>query len=155
MEARTDETTLPIRAAPVEADLGGLIRPPTDDLEPFSRGLERGRLVLQRCSECSRPRWPLGPICPHCGSAEFAWEPFGGHGRVHSWIRYRRGFLEAFEPLVPYVVVCAEFADGGVRLFGRLLGDGREPETGTPVRAVVERWRDGAHVLAFEREEAR
>jgi uncharacterized OB-fold protein len=153
MEARTDDTTLPIRAAPVEADLGALIRPPTDDLEPFSRGLERGRLMLQRCSECSRPRWPLGPVCPHCGSTAFAWDVVGGRGRVHSWIRYRRGFLEAFEPLLPYVVVCGELADGGVRLFGRLLGDGPEPRSGMPVGAVVERWRDGSHVLAFEREE--
>ena len=155
MEERATDTTLAIRPAPVEADLGPLIRPPTPDLEPFSRGLEEGRLVLQRCSGCARSRWPLGPICPHCGSAEFAWDALGCRGRVHSWIRCRRSFLAQFEPLVPYVVVSAELEDGGARLVGRLREDGSAPRIEMPVRAVVERWRDGSHVLAFEEEEAR
>lgn len=139
------------RPAPVEAPIGHLIRPPTADLEPFAAGLREGRLVLRRCEACSRLRYPLGPVCPRCGSTTGSWSDVDGRGRVHSWIRYRRSFIPEFEPLVPYVVVSAAIADGAVRIFGRLVG-ATEPQvsTGMPVVAVVERWADDSHVLAFE-----
>ena len=143
------ESRLPIVEAPIEADLGQLMAVPTVDLASFRDGLREGRLVLRRCLGCGRPRYPHGPTCPVCGSEGFRWDDVEPAGVVHSWIRYRRSFLEEFEPLIPYVVLSVELADGGVRLFGRLRGEG-EPQIGARTGMVVERWADDTHMFAFE-----
>jgi uncharacterized OB-fold protein len=67
---------------------------------------------------------------------------------VHSWIRYHRGYLPEFEPLMPYHVLCVAL-DGGPRMFGRLADDAADPWIGMPVQAIVERFPGGECVPAF------
>jgi uncharacterized OB-fold protein len=120
--------------------------------EPFFAGLADGRLVLQRCGACGHARYPVAPACPRCGSTSAAWEPLAGTGAVHSWIRYRRSYLPEYEPLMPYVVVCADL-DEGPRMFGRLDGAERDPAIGDRVRMIVERLASGEHTIAFVADE--
>jgi uncharacterized OB-fold protein len=122
---------------------------------PFFDALRDGRLALQRCSSCGRMRATHGPVCPHCHSEEATWEPVGGQGTVHSWIRYSRSYLPDLEPLLPYIVLCVELAEG-VRVFGRLREEAAtlpDPHAGMPVEAIVERWSDGVAMYAFTRAE--
>ncbi|WP_194420632.1 OB-fold domain-containing protein [Microbacterium abyssi] len=45
----------------------------------------KGRLVIQRCTDCGELRHPPGPSCPHCRS--FSWDAVEstGRGTLHSW----------------------------------------------------------------------
>lgn len=141
-------TQLEQRDFPGAGDPARLLPPRTDDLAPFYDGLAGGRLVLQRCRQCGRFRYPLAPRCPYCGAADTGWEALSGHGRVHSWIRYRRSYLAEFEPLMPYVVLSVALAEGP-RMFGRLCDAGLEPYIEMPVRAVLERCPGGQLIPAF------
>ena len=114
---------------------------------PFFAGLAEGRLVLQRC-DAGHARYPVAPACPVCARTGARWDELAGTGQVHSWIRYRRGYLPEFEPLMPYVVVCVAL-DDGPRMFGRLVDADRDPRIGDRVRMLVERLASGRHTIAF------
>jgi len=122
--------------------------PRTRESAAFFDALIEGRLVLQECRSCDRRRAPIAPVCPYCGGREFAWRECGGGGAVHSWVRYRRGYLPEFEPLMPYDVLCVAL-DEGPRIFGRLAQAGVEPEIGMRVSLVVERFPSGECAPAF------
>jgi hypothetical protein len=125
------------------------LRPPrSSDTDPHRDGLREGRLMLQRCSRCCRLRFPPGPVCPACGSDHHRWETHAGAATVHSWIRYHRAYLPEYEPLMPYVVVCAQL-DDGPRMFGRLSEDDAEPAFGMRLQAIVERCPSGDCIVAF------
>jgi len=141
---------LELREFPGAGDGAALLPPRTLENTPHWDGLRERRLLLQRCGACARARYPVAPVCPHCGASEFRWEELAGTGAVHSWVRYRRAYLPEFEPLMPYDVLCVSL-DEGPRVFGRLLhgeGDGA-PEIGMAVQALVERFAGGDCVLAF------
>lgn len=138
---------LEIRGFPGAGDPAALLPARTLQNAPFFDGLARGALSVQACEACGRARWPIAPVCPHCGGRAFAWRALSGAGTVHSWVRYRRGYLPEFEALMPYDVLCVSL-DGGPRLFGRLAGSG-EPRIGMAVQAIVERFPGGECVPAF------
>ena len=124
-----------------------LLPAPVPEARPYEDGLASGVLRLQACGGCGRLRFPVAPVCPYCNSEETAWQSVSGRGRVHTWARYHRAFVPAFERLVPYVVVLVAL-DGGPLLPGRLASDA-EPAAGMTVRMVVERWPGGRCVPAF------
>lgn len=45
--------------------------------QPFWDATELRQLLLPRCAECERFRWPPGPFCPHCQSQRVEWLPAG------------------------------------------------------------------------------
>jgi len=139
---------LELREFPGAGDGAALLPPRTRDNAPYWDGLRERRLLLQRCEGCGRARFPVAPVCPHCASGAHSWQPLSGAGTVHSWVRYQRGYLPEFEPLIPYDVLCVALADGP-RVFGRLLAGGEPPSIGMAVQALVERFPGGACVLAF------
>lgn len=144
-----DTHQLETRAFPGPAAAAALLPAhPSEDERPFYEGLDAGRLAVQHCSRCGRPRFPMAPVCPYCSDSAFDWRSVQAHGNVHSWVRYHRSYLPEFEPVVPYVVLTVELAEH-LLMFGRLVEADTEPEEGMPVRAIVERWSDGRHVLAF------
>ena len=132
---------------PGSGPAAALLPPVEADTAPYYEALGRGALALQHCEACGRARCPVAPACPYCGAAEHSWAEIDGRGAVHSWVRYHRAFLPAFESLVPYVVVSVEL-EAGPRMFGR-LASAADPWIGMPVQAIVERWEDGGCVPAF------
>jgi uncharacterized protein len=118
------------------------------DSRPFYDALARGTLLLQRCGQCQRFRHPPAPVCPYCASAQSRWAAASGKGTVHSFTKYHRSFLPAFEALIPYSVVNVQLAEGP-RLIGRLVSKD-QPSIGADVEMVVERWADDLCVPAFE-----
>jgi uncharacterized OB-fold protein len=145
---------LPTLPFPGTAELAPLLPPLTEQSKPFFDALRDGRLALQRCAGCDRVRGLVAPVCPYCGNEAFAFEAMSGAGGVHSWIRYRRSYLPAFEALMPYVVLCVAL-DEGARIFGRLIEDepgaSPDPFVGMRVEVVLERWPDGGVTHAFKR----
>ena len=142
------ERPLSVQEFPGSGDPAYLLPPRNRDVAPFWDALREGRLILQRCGDCGRARYPVAPVCPHCAGRSWDWQPLSGSGTVHSWIRYHRGYLPEFEPLMPYDVVCVAL-DGGPTMFARLTGAAADPWIGMPVQALVERFPGGECVLAF------
>ena len=139
---------LETRDVPGAGEPSRLLPRRTRQNEPFFAALAEGRLLLQRCTACGHARYPVAPACPRCGARDARWDELAGTGSVHSWIRYRRGYLPEFEPLMPYVVLCVAL-DDGPRMFGRLAAAEGDPAVGDRVRTIVERFASGEHTIAF------
>lgn len=93
--------------------LHGLPSPlPDFDTETFWSGCDAGELLLQKCQQCETFRWPPGPSCPHCGSAESLWIPSEGTGRVYSWVVVRVPLLPSLSDQLPYAVGLVELSEG-------------------------------------------
>jgi len=78
--------------------------------DQFWNHLEQHKLHLQRCADCVHLWYPPGPVCPHCLSQRWQWEPMSGRGRVASWTVFHRQYFTQMPP--PYVVVVAELEEG-------------------------------------------
>jgi len=85
------------------------------DFDFFYRGLEEGKLLVQKCSICGTIRNPPSPGCAHCRSLD--WQPFAlnGSGTVFSYTIHYHPPLPAFP--VPHPVILAEMAEG-IRMLG-------------------------------------
>jgi uncharacterized OB-fold protein len=126
---------------------------PDRDSAPFWEATRRRELVFQRCSDCGRQRFPVGPVCPDCQSFAFAWERHNGRGAIHSFMVAHYQANPNFP--TPYTVLLVDL-DEGPRLVGRL-----EAPAGTPV-TIGDRvhigWEDiedqTIHHFLLDREEA-
>ena len=109
--------------------------PPDDPANrPFWEGAKRGRLMLQRCLDCGRHRFPAARYCAQCRGERSEWVETGGTGVVESWCSFHKAYWPAFARDVPYDVVQVRL-DEGVRLFSNLIGT---PRLGLRVRARFE-----------------
>ncbi len=68
----------------------------------------RGELVVKKCAECGRLRWPPGPACPFCTSLQWTWEPVSGKGTIFSYEIVTQAIQPGFADWVPYPVVLVE-----------------------------------------------
>jgi uncharacterized protein len=105
---------------------------PDADTAPFLDALRDHRIVLQRCVECGRVRFPPMPACPWCGATGAAPVTATGEGHVYSWVGVQRSLTPAFESEVPYTIATVDLVEGA-RVFGRLEG----PEPRAPGGAVA------------------
>ncbi|MET0370083.1 MAG: Zn-ribbon domain-containing OB-fold protein [Sphingobium sp.] len=89
------------------------------DSEHFADGLDRGKVLIQRCDDCEALRHPPRPMCPHCRS--FAWSTVAasGAGTIYSFTAVHYPAWPAFPQ--PNYVVLVELAEG-VRMVGDLIG---------------------------------
>jgi uncharacterized OB-fold protein len=111
--------------------------PPDDPANrPFWEGARRGALMLQRCLDCGRHRFPAARYCAQCRGERAAWVETRGSGVVESWCSFHKAYWPAFERDVPYDVVQVRL-DEGVRPFSNLVS-GKEIRIGMRVRAVFE-----------------
>ena len=81
------------------------------------------RMCLQRCSCCTAYRYPPGPCCPQCLSAESEWQPIKGTGVIASWTIFHRQFFDAYP--APHNCIAVLLAEG-VHMVSTL--DGPQPE---------------------------
>ena len=118
------------------------------DSRPWWEALARHEHVHQRCSSCSRWRWPARAMCGACGSFEWSWEPVSGRGTVVSHIRTHHSFLPGIE--APYSTVFVSLEEqADLVLVGFWSGDG-EPTTGQPVEHVYVDQEDGDTLLGWQ-----
>jgi uncharacterized OB-fold protein len=96
-----------------------VVPPATDrDDEFFWTGVNDGALLVRKCAKCARLQHPPSPMCPKCGSVEWATETVSGRGNVVSWIvsKHPTGDDDA-----PRIVALIEL-DEGARLVSNLQG---------------------------------
>ena len=84
----------------------------TEELRPFFEAAREGRLVVQRCPDCGRLRFPPRPICSHCLGRRAEWAPVSGRGTVYSFNVMHQVYHPGFAPLAPYPVVLVELEEG-------------------------------------------
>lgn len=113
--------------------------PPEDPANrPFREGAKRGVVVLQRCMDCGRHRYPAARYCTQCRGERSEWVETSGRGVVESHCTFHKAYWPAFEPEIPYQVVQVRL-DEGVRLFSNLVGvPGDKIRSGLRVRAQFE-----------------
>ena len=102
----------------------------------FWEGLQKGRLLIQRCEACGLLRHPPGPSCTRCHS--FAWDTqtSTGVGFLVSFVVVHRPRHPAFD--YPLAVGLIEL-EGGVRMVAPLAIDNQlSIEIGMPLRVVIE-----------------
>lgn len=90
---------------------------------PMWDAMSSGKLVVQSCTECETFRYPPGPSCPHCLSAEFEWVEISGHGEIVSNIRFDKTYFE--DHPAPYNVVAVRIDEGPI-LITNLVGPGSD-----------------------------
>jgi uncharacterized OB-fold protein len=82
-------------------------------------GVERGELVIKRCTQCGDHLYPRRIFCPRCGNDGLEWVPASGKGVVYSYSTiYRAPDRSLPVPYTNGIVALEE----GVYLFGRLTG---------------------------------
>ncbi len=121
----------------------------TDGSGPFWDACRRHELVIQECSACGHRRWPIGPACTECLSADFTWVQLPGTGEVMSWIVYHQSFNAAWAPELPYNVALIK-VDGAHTMISNLVGIPLEEiEVGLSVRVVFDDVADGVSIPKF------
>ena len=97
--------------------------PRTDvDSAPFWAALREHRIVLQRCAEDGKLRFPPMPSCPHCGTPGGDEVEVAGEAQVYSWVTVHRPLTPAMADEVPYTIATVELPEG-IRMVGRLEGE--------------------------------
>ncbi len=71
-------------------------------------------MTLQRCTTCNQMRYPPGPSCPICLSADYDWAPLDGGATILSWVVFHRGYLAAYPP--PYNCLAVRLDEGPVMI---------------------------------------
>jgi len=91
----------------------------TPDNAFFFEGASEGKLLVQRCSECSTLRHPPGPACARCGS--FGWDTVEctGRGILYSYVVVHHPQVPGFG--YPLAIGLVELSEG-TRLVADLVG---------------------------------
>ncbi|MDR0275830.1 MAG: OB-fold domain-containing protein [Burkholderiaceae bacterium] len=106
--------------------------------QPFWAAAREGKLALQYCAACGKPRYPINHVCPHCLSDQFAWKAVSGCGTVYSSIVFHQVYHQAFAGDVPYNVSLIQL-DEGPRMFSNVVGVApSQVKVGDKVRVVFD-----------------
>ncbi len=86
---------------------------PDPESTPFWAGCRAHQLLIVRCLECRRVRFPPTSFCPHCQSARHEWVEASGDATVFSWIVVRHPVpKDIYAADVPYIVALVTLAEG-------------------------------------------
>jgi uncharacterized OB-fold protein len=114
----------------------------TADSASFWQSGQSDRLMIHRCSVCTRFFHPPAPICPGCACLDVAPEAVSGRGRVATFTINHQAWKP--ELSAPYVVAIIELEEQpGLRLVSNIVG--LKPEQvviDMPVRVVFEQHED-------------
>jgi len=133
----------------MSTDTGKPLPHPTPESQPYWDGVAEGRLRLQRCAACHRPRHYPQLTCPHCYNLDCDWIDASGRGRVHSWTVAHHAFHPAFRDDLPYTLVTVDL-DEGPRALGRLNpADAGRLRIGLPVQVSFPRNQAGTRLPEF------
>mgnify|MGYP002381941297 FL=1 len=118
-----------IRFKPAAKQPAPAKRPPrpgpalTRDNAFWFEAIEDGRLVIQRCAECSTLRNPPGPMCPRCNSLRWDTVDATGTGRIHSFVVVHYPQVPSFEyPLPVALVDLTGPGEDGIRMIMNTAG---------------------------------
>jgi len=109
-----------------------------DGNRPFWTAAREGKLALQHCADCGKPRYPINHVCPHCLSDKFQWKAVSGRGAVYSSIVFHQIYNQAFAGDVPYNVSLIQLEEGP-RMISNVVGiPPSQVKVGDKVQAVFD-----------------
>jgi len=109
-----------------------LIVPDNDtEWKGYFEAARQHRLVVKKCRECERLRYPPGAACPWCTSLEWTWQEVSGKGTIYSYEIVVQAIQSGFRDWAPYAIVLVELdeqrgqptPDEGLRLIANLVAD--------------------------------
>ena len=109
-----------------------LIVPDNDtEWKGYFEAARQHRLVVKKCGECERLRYPPGAACPWCTSLEWTWQEVSGKGTIYSYEIVVQAIQSGFRDWAPYAIVLVELdeqrgqptPDEGLRLIANLVAD--------------------------------
>ncbi len=119
----------------------GLILPDIEDVDkaPFWAAARERRLVVQRCNDCARLRFPPRPFCSDCRSESYSWIDVSGRGTIWSFIVHHNPTLPAYAEFTPFAVVVVQLAeDHRLRMTGNVVaGPGAAINSVDPGRLTI------------------
>lgn len=89
------------------------------DNQAYWDGVDAGKLLFQKCTDCATPRFPFAPGCNNCASLEWETVESTGKGVVYSHVTMHYPKFPAFD--MPYAVGLIELEEG-VRMLGNVIG---------------------------------
>jgi uncharacterized OB-fold protein len=142
----------PARQKQVQGKKTGARRPRpvvNRDNAGFWEGVERHRLLIQRCTGCGTLRHPWLPGCNTCGGLDWDTVDASGEGTVYSYVVMHHPPFPAFtrsdhagDAAGPYAVGLIELAEG-VRIVSNVVGVPYDKvRVGLPVRLEFQRYDD-------------
>jgi hypothetical protein len=112
---------------------------PTPESQPYWDAAARHELCLPRCLNCGCLHFYPRAYCPHCSSADLAWERVSGRGTLESFV-INHTPAPGYEDEGPYSIALVMLADG-VRLMCNIVDVEQTPEAlriGMPVEVTFE-----------------
>ena len=92
--------------------------------QPFWDGAKAGKLMMQKCANCTTWVFPPRPVCGDCASEKLDWVQVNGKGKVFCFTIIREVVgtaLRGFAPDIPYVTAWVDL-DDGPRLCSNVIG---------------------------------
>jgi len=125
--------------------------PVLDDLNrPLFEGMKEGKVMVQKCDDCSTWLAPSAFICEACGSENVPWVEASGKGELYTYVVYHRAYAPEFESMVPYNVALIELEEGP-RVLANIVGIANEDlEIGLALKPVFQEVAEGLPLLRFE-----
>jgi uncharacterized OB-fold protein/acyl dehydratase len=80
--------------------------------------VDRGEILIQKCSRCGALRHPPRPMCPECQSTEWETTPCAGHGSVHSYVVMHHPPMPGYD--FPVAIALIDL-DEGTRLVANIV----------------------------------
>jgi uncharacterized OB-fold protein len=121
----------------------------TDDNRPFWEGARQGKLMMQKCGDCSHIRYPISHVCPDCLSYKTEWTQLSGRGEVFSYVVFYQLYNKAFADDVPYNVAMIQLEEGP-RMFSNIVGvDNDAVKVGDKVEVTFEKATDEVSIPKF------
>ena len=102
---------------------------------------EQGRMLIQRCTDCSVYQHPPLPRCASCGSEAVAPAPVSGKGRLATYTVNREAWTPGLP--VPFVFGVVELAEQReLYVFTNILAPPESMRIGLPVEVEFEHHED-------------
>ena len=113
------------------------------ETKPFWDAAAEGKLLIKRCRACGEAHYYPRALCPHCFSAETAWQEAKGEGTIYSYSVVRRGAP------VPYAIAYVTLAEGVTMMTNIVDCDLDTVRIGQRVRVVFKPSEGGPPVPMF------
>ena len=115
---------------------------PIPETQPWSvefwKGTKQGKLLIQKCNDCTNQIFYPRKYCPDCWSANLGWSEASGKAKVYAFTVTMDGVEPRFIPDLPYVLATVDLEEG-IRMMTRIVDcDPEEVKIGMDVEVTFE-----------------
>ena len=122
---------------------------PTPETKHYWDGAKDGKLILQKCNDCSGNYFPPRPFCPKCGSRSVQEFQASGKGSLYSYVINHLP-SPGFTP--PFAIAVVELEEGP-RLMSNIVECEQTPEAlelDMPLEVTFEKLNDDITLPQFK-----